>query len=144
MTSTSTSPARSASPAERRSAFRPILILLSAFVGVSTVMEVLLAALTVSGVDVAIAIWIRCSLVLASSVLLLLFGIGAARGSRSSWVRLSIVAPVVVVAVIVIVSIPGFLPDWVRIQQALCGLLVLPVAILAVLPRTRALFPRKR
>jgi hypothetical protein len=58
-------------------------------------------------------------------------------------VRLCIVSPIVVAAIIVIVSIPGFLPDWVRIEQAVCGILVLPVAILVNLPRTRALFPAR-
>ena len=38
-------------------------------------------------------------------------------------------------------SIPGFLPDWVRLEQAVCGALLLPVAIIVTLPRTRALFP---
>ena len=63
-----------------------------------------------------------------------------ARGSRSAWRRLRIIAPIVVVAVIVIVSIPGFLPDWVRLEQAVCGALVLPAAIILNLPRTRSLF----
>lgn len=124
-----------------RAAFRPILILLTAFLSVSVAMEAALIVQSASGGDVATAVWIRCSLVLGSAVVLLLIARSAARGSRSSWLRLAIIAPVVVVAVIVIVSIPGFLPDWVRIEQAVCGALVLPAAILAALPRTRALFP---
>ncbi|GAA0424150.1 hypothetical protein [Leifsonia naganoensis] len=124
-----------------RAAFRPILVLLTAFLAVSVAMEAALIVQSTSGGDVAIAVWIRCSLVLGSAVVLLLIARSAARGSRSSWLRLVIIAPVVVAAVIVIVSIPGFLPDWVRIEQAACGALVLPAAILAALPRTRALFP---
>ncbi len=127
----------------RRAAFRPVLALLWSFVGLSAAMVTFLAVLTAVGVGVDIAIWIRCSIVLASSVLLLVFGIGAARGSRNALLRLRIVAPIIVAAVIVIVAIPGFLPGWVRIEQAVCGLLVLPVAIIANLPRTRALVPAK-
>ena len=127
----------------RRAAFRPVLVLLWSFVALSAAMVAFLAVLTTVGVGVDIAIWIRCSIVLGSAIVLLLFGIGAARGSRNALLRLRIVAPVVVAAVVVIVSIPGFLPDWVRIEQAVCGLLVLPVAIIANLPRTRALVPAK-
>jgi hypothetical protein len=123
--------------------FRPVLVLLTLFLGVSVAMLAALAVLTATGSPQDIAIWIRCSFVLASSVLLLLFAVSAARGSRAAWIRLRIVAPIVVVAVIVIVAIPGFLPDWVRLEQALCGALVLPVAILANLPRARALYARK-
>jgi len=129
--------------AARLAAFRPILVLLSAFVLVSAAMEAVLIVETVNGNRMDVAIWIRCSLVLGSSIVLLLLGVFAARGSRPAWRRLSIIAPVVVIAVIVIVSIPGFLPDWVRLEQAVCGLLVLPVAILLNLPRTRALFAER-
>jgi hypothetical protein len=126
--------------AARRTAFRPVLILLWSFVGLSAAMVVFLAVLSAVGIGVDTAIWVRCSIVLGSSIVLLVFGIGAARGSRNALLRLRIVAPVVVAAVIVIVSIPGFLPGWVRVEQAVCGLIVLPVAIIANLPRTRALF----
>jgi hypothetical protein len=128
--------------AVRALAFRPILILLAAFTVVSCAMEAVLITQSTTGLDVDAAIWIRCSLVFASSVTLLLIALSAARGSRNAWIRLRIISAVVVVAVIVIVAIPGFLPDWVRIEQAVCGALVLPVAILLNLPRFSALFPK--
>jgi hypothetical protein len=124
----------------RPSIFRPVLVLLSGFLLVSVAMEAVLIVETLNGNAMDIAIWIRCSLVLGSSIVLLLLARFAARGSRPAWRRLSIIAPIVVIAVIVIVSIPGFLPDWVRVEQAVCGLLVLPVAIVLNLPRTRAHF----
>lgn len=127
----------------RRAAFRPVLILLWSFVGLSAAMVAFLGVLSAAGVGVDTAVWVRCSIVLGSAIVLLIFGIGAARGSRNALLRLRIVAPIVVAAVVVIVSIPGFLPDWVRVEQAVCGALVLPVAIIANLPRTRALVPAK-
>jgi hypothetical protein len=132
------------SDAARRAAFRPVLILLTAFLVVCVAMLAVLVVLTTTGVGVDTTVWVRCSLVFGSAVVLLLFGAGAARGSRNAWVRLRIVSPIVVIAVVVIVSIPGFLPDWVRVEQAVCGALVLPVAIIANLPRTSALFSRGR
>jgi hypothetical protein len=144
MTDTLTpSPAEVALAGARRATFRPMLVLLAGFLAVSTAMEAVLVVQSATGTIVDSAIWIRCSLVLASSVVLLAIAAAAARGSRGAWRRLRIISPIVVVAVIVIVSIPGFLPDWVRLEQAVCGALVLPVAILVNLPRMGALFPRK-
>lgn len=127
--------------AARRAIFRPMLVLLGGLIAVSAAMVSVLAVLSRSGAAIDPAIWIRCSIVLGSSIVLLLIAISAAGGSRSAWLRLRIVSAVVVIAVAVIASIPGFLPVWVRIEQGLCGALVLPVAILVSLPRVRAVFP---
>jgi hypothetical protein len=125
-----------------RSRFRPVLVLLAAFLLVSAAMEAVLITRSVSGTAVDGSVWVRCSLVLASAITVLLLAIAAARGSRLAWIRARIIAPVVVIAVVVIVSIPGFLPDWVRIEQGVCGLLVLPAAIILNLRGTSALFPK--
>lgn len=127
--------------AARRAAFRSSVAFAAAFLAVSAAMAAFLAIATALGDGIDIAIWIRCTLVLGSAILLLLSAMGARRGSRSAWTRLRIISPIVLVAVIVIVSIPGFLPGWVRIEQAVCGLLVLPVAITSNLRRTSAHFP---
>ncbi|GAB3615243.1 hypothetical protein GCM10027415_35830 [Humibacter ginsengisoli] len=142
MTNTDSLPFRIDIPALRRAAFRPVLLLFTGFLVVSAAMIAVLVAMSVGGASIESAIWIRCSLVLASAVVLLLIGASAARGSRAAWIRLRIITPIVVIAVIVIVSIPGFLPDWVRVEQAVCGLLVLPAVILVNLPRMGRLFPK--
>lgn len=126
----------------RRAAFRPVLLLSAAFVAVSAAMIAYLGVASATGLGFDTAIWIRCSLVLASAIVVLAIALSAARGSRGAWVRLRIVSPIIVAAVVVIVSIPGFLPDWVRVEQAVCGLLLLPVAILVNLPRMGAHFPK--
>jgi hypothetical protein len=128
--------------AARRDRFRPFLVLLAGFVAVSVAMELVIVVQSVLGIAVDGAIWSRCSAVLASSIVLLALTVGAARGSRAAWRRVRIISPIVVLAVVVIVSIPGFLPDWVRLEQGVCGGLVVPVAILVNLPRTGALFPK--
>ena len=141
---TSSSPGISSSPGTTvadRTVFRPVLILLAGFLVVSAVMEVVLIALSATGGPIDSTVWTRCSLVLGSSIILLLFAFRAARGSRSYWLRVRIISPIVVTAVVVVVSIPGFLPDWVRVEQGVCGVLVLAAAILVNLPRARAHFP---
>lgn len=125
----------------RRTAFRPVLILLAGFLVVSAAMEAVLIVLSATKGAIDSTIWTRCSLVLGSSIVLLLFAVRAARGSRRSWLRVRIISPIVVTAVVVVVSIPGFLPDWVRVEQGVCGALVLGAAILVNLPRARAHFP---
>ncbi|GAB6859705.1 hypothetical protein [Microbacterium xylanilyticum] len=138
-----TSSSVSSSAHARRAAFRPVILLSWAFVAVSAAMVAFLGIASAFGAGFESAIWIRCSLVLASAVVVLAIAVTAARGSRGAWVRLRIVSPIIVAAVVVIVSIPGFLPDWVRVEQAVCGLLLLPVAVLVNLPRMRALFAPK-
>jgi hypothetical protein len=124
-----------------RDRFRPLLALLAGFLLVSAAMEAVLIVQSAAGTSLDGAVWTRCSLVLASSIVRLLLTIAASRGSRNAWIRARIITLIVVVAVIVIVSIPGFLPDWVRIEQGVCGALVLPVAIMLNLPSTAALYP---
>ncbi|BCJ35164.1 hypothetical protein Athai_26670 [Actinocatenispora thailandica] len=76
------------------------------------------------------ASWVRASIVLVTAVLMFLFARGAVRGSRRAWLRLRIVSAVMLVAIAVIVSLPGFLPLWLRLEQGLCGLLLLAVVVL--------------
>ncbi len=138
----SLSHSRTGADLARRTAFRPVLILLAGFLVVSAVMEAVLIVLTTTRGAIDSAVWTRCSLVLGSSIILLLFAVRAARGARRSWLRVRIISPIVVTAVVVVVAIPGFLPDWVRLEQGVCGALVLGVVILVNRPRARALFPR--
>ncbi|MGA0567710.1 hypothetical protein ACO2Q7_10275 [Rathayibacter sp. KR2-224] len=126
----------------RRAAFRPVLALLTVLLVLSAAMIAFIAVLAVFGVGVDAAVWIRGSFVLASAIVLLLIARVAAKGSRAALVRLRIIMPIVLAAVIVIVSIPGLLPDWARLEQAVCGALVLPAVILIYLPRLSALYPK--
>ena len=82
---TETHTIRPAAATSRRALFRPILVLLWCFLTVSAAMIAFLAVLASVGVGVDIAVWIRSSFVLASSVVLLLLGVFAARGSRAPW-----------------------------------------------------------
>jgi len=128
--------------AARRAAFRPVFALTTAFLALSAALIAFVIVLTSIGIPFDLAIWIRGGFVLARGVLLLLFARIAASGSRAALVRLRIVSPIVLAALIVIVSIPGFLPAWMRVEQAVCAVILLPMVILIFLPRTSALFPK--
>ena len=83
------------------------------------------------------AFFVGGQLMLAATVVLLLLAVAAARGSRRAWVRIRVISVVGVIAVAVIVSIPGFLPPWVDLEQGVCGALLLPVTPCAPCIRSR-------
>ena len=77
------------------------------------------------------AAFVRTPLVALSALALWLIARRAAKGHAGSYRRLRIISIVVLVAIVVIVALPGFLPVWLRIEQAVCGLIMLAVVILA-------------
>ncbi len=68
------------------------------------------------------------------------FAVGAARGSKRSYLRLRLASGIMIVAIAVIISLPGTFPFWLKIEQAACGLLLLGVAIIANGKRVRSTF----
>jgi hypothetical protein len=50
---------------------------------------------------------------------------------RRAYLRLRIVSTVMLVAIAVILAIPGDFPLWLKVEQAICGLLLLGVVIKA-------------
>ena len=86
------------------------------------------------------AVWVRGSIVAATSLLMFAFASRAVRGSRGGWLRLRIVAAVMLVAIVVIVALPGPFPVWMKVQQSVCGLLLLGVLTLANARAVRSAF----
>ncbi len=77
------------------------------------------------------AAWVRTPLVALSAFALWLIARRAAKGHAGSYRRLRIISIVVLGAIVVIVSLPGLLPLWLRVEQGACGLIMLAVVILA-------------
>ncbi|WP_020499046.1 hypothetical protein [Sciscionella marina] len=88
------------------------------------------------------AVWIRTIIVALTGALMLSFAVSAARGSARSYLRLRISSGVMVVVIAVILALPGFLPLWVKIEQGICGLLLLGVVVLINGKRVRASFAK--
>ncbi|GAB3876309.1 hypothetical protein ACFQ1S_07980 [Kibdelosporangium lantanae] len=102
-----------------------------------------LAAIVVFRNDSAIvndAVWTRAIIVTLSAVLTFAFTSRAAKGSRKGYLRLRIVSAVMVVAIAVIIALPGLFPMWMRIEQGVCGLLLLAVVVVVNGRRVRATF----
>jgi hypothetical protein len=86
------------------------------------------------------AVWTRGTIVAATSLLLLSFAVRAARGSRKAFLRMRITSAAMVVAIAVIISLPGTFPVWLKIEQAVCGLILLGVVAVVNGKHLRSLF----
>lgn len=109
---------------------RAFSIVKALLVGYLAVSVLTLAAIVLLRNDASVvnpAVWIRGTIVAASSVLTLAFAAGAARGSRGAYRRLRIITAVMPVAIVVIIALPGTFPLWMKVEQAVCGVLLLGV-----------------
>jgi hypothetical protein len=75
------------------------------------------------------AVWVRTSIVAATALLMMSFVVRAGRGSARAFRRLRLVSAIMLVAIVVILAIPGSFPLWLKIEQAVCGLLLLGVVL---------------
>ncbi|RFU37708.1 hypothetical protein DZF91_31455 [Actinomadura logoneensis] len=111
-------------------AFRRIKVLVGVYAVISVLTFAGLVAYRNSS-SVTQPVWIRVSIVAASSLILFALTLRAARGSRGAFRRLRVLSAVMLAAIVVIVSLPGMFPVWMRIEQAVCGLLLLGVVVVA-------------
>lgn len=125
-----------------RKALRGTKLLVGAYLTLSVLTLAAIAALRGDPAIVTDAVWVRGTLVVASALLTLSFTTRAARGSRKAFLRLRIVSGVMLVAIVVIVALPGTFPVWLKIEQGVCGLLLLGVAILVNGRHLRSQFSR--
>lgn len=86
------------------------------------------------------AVWVRGTIVVGSSVLMFLFVARTIRGSRPAYRRVRVLAAVMVVAIAVIVALPGTFPAWMKIDQVVCGVILLGVNLLVNGRHMRARF----
>ena len=119
---------------------RTVLLLAGGYAALSVLTLVAIVLFRNDHAMVTAAVWVRATIVVASSLLTFAFARSAARGNRRGFLRLRIVSAVMLVAVAVIVVLPGLFPLWLRIEQAVCGLLLLGITVLAARRATRAHF----
>ncbi|WP_307793388.1 hypothetical protein [Amycolatopsis sp. MtRt-6] len=88
------------------------------------------------------AVWIRGSIVAVTAFLMLSFASGAAKGNPRALLRLRLVSAIMVVVIAVIIALPGGFPTWMKIEQAVCGVLLLGVVGIANGKRVRSAFSK--
>jgi hypothetical protein len=126
--------------ARTQSALRRVVLLVGAYLGLSVLTVVAIVLLRDHRADVNSAVWTRGIIVAAVALLTFAFTVRAARGSSRAYLRLRIVSAIQVVAIAVIVSLPGTFPLWLKVEQASCGLLLLGVVLIANGKQLRSVF----
>ncbi|WP_327297841.1 hypothetical protein [Streptomyces sp. NBC_01197] len=118
---------RSLEQPRTKETFRRIKLLVGTYLGLSVLTLLAVVLLRNDHAAVNSAVWIRGSIVAVSSVLLYAFAVRAARGARGAWRRLTVISSVMVAVIVVIVALPGGFPEWMKIEQGVCGLLLIGV-----------------
>ncbi len=127
-------------PPQAPAPFRRVKMLVGSYLTVSAVTFVAIVLLRNHTAVVDSAVWIRGTVVVASAAAMLMFTVGAARGSRRMYLRLRIVSAIMVAAIAVIAAMPGILPMWMRIEQGVCGVILIGVVALVNSRPVRSLF----
>jgi hypothetical protein len=123
---------------------RNVRLLVGTYLTISVLTVVAIILLRDNTSMVNAAVWTRGTIVVASALLTTAFAARAARGSRRAFLRLRIVSAVMVVAIAAIISIPGTFPVWMKIEQGVCGLVLVGVVVLVNGRRMRSLFAAGR
>ena len=123
-----------------RMALRTVKLLVGCHLGISVLTLVAIILLRSHPTLVTPAVWTRATIVVATALAMTTFAAGTARGTSRAYLRLRIVSAVMVVAIAVIVTLPGTLPLWMKIEQGSCGLLLIGVVFLVNGKHMRSLF----
>lgn len=123
-----------------QTALRPVQLLVGGYLALSLLTLAAIAVLRNNTAAVNSAVWTRGTIVAISAVLLFTFTTRAARGFRRPFLRLRIVSAIMVTAIVIIIALPGPFPVWMKIEQGICGLILLVVVVLVNRPRVRSLF----
>jgi hypothetical protein len=123
-----------------QSAFSRVRLLVSTYVGVGVLTLVVVFLLRHNASAVNSAVWIRTVVVAASALLMLGFVVRAAHGASRAYLRLRLVSAIMVVAIVVIIALPGTFPLWLKIEQGVCGLILIGVVTIVNGRPMRALF----
>ncbi|WP_433445431.1 hypothetical protein [Nonomuraea sp. CA-141351] len=118
-------------------------LLAGGYLGISVLTLVAVVLLRDDPSVVNDAVWVRGTIVVVSALMTFAFAVGTSRGSRRAYLRLRIISAVMVVAIVVIIALPGLFPVWMKIEQGVCGLVLLGVVAIANGRHLRSLFATK-
>ncbi len=113
-----------------QTALRSTKLLVGGYLAISVLTLVAIVLLRNHAAMVNSAVWIHGIIVAVSALLLFTFTARAAGGSRRAYLRLRIASASMVVAIAVIIALPGTFPLWMKIEQGACGLLLIGVVVI--------------
>lgn len=111
-------------------AFGRVKLLVGGYLGISVLTLVAVVLLRNNTAIVTPAVWVRGTIVAASALLTTSFAGQMAHGSRGGYLRLRLVSAIMLVAIVAIIALPDPFPLWMKIEQGVCGLLLLGVVVL--------------
>ncbi|MEW1751523.1 hypothetical protein ACIQU1_24515 [Streptomyces angustmyceticus] len=123
-----------------RQALRSTKLLVGCYAGLSALTLCAIFVLRHHPDLVTDAVWVRAVIVVATSLLMTSFAVRTARGHRRSYLRLRLASAVMPAAIAVIIALPGGFPTWLKLEQGVCGVLLLGVVMIVNGRRLRAAF----
>jgi len=121
-------------------AFRTIKFIATGYVCINILALAAIFLLRNKTALVTSTVWTRGTILACTSLLLLFFVNQLTRGSRQGWVRVRIISLLLFVSVLILLVIPGILPLWMKLEQAICGLLLLGLIIVTNSRHIRSIF----
>ena len=128
---------------QSQAAFRTVKLLVGSYLGISVLTLVAAILLRENSAIAPIAVLVRGTIVVGNALINLLFAARMSRGSRIGYRLLRLSSAAMVVAIAVIIAIPGDFPVWFKIEQGCCGLLLLSVVIVAFSKPVGSVFASK-
>jgi hypothetical protein len=123
-----------------RTDLRTVAVLVAVYLAVSVATLIAIAVMRDNPAIVNTAAWIRGGFAVGNGIVLTLLAIRARAGAPRAFFRLRLVSAIILVAIAVIVAIPGTFPLWMKIEQGVCGALLVVVVILVNSRRLRGHF----
>ena len=126
--------------ARNQAALRTVTALVGTYLAISALTLIAIVILRNNPAIVTTAVWIRGSIVVASAALMFVFARRAAAGAPRAFLRVRLISAIMLVAIVVIIALPGTFPLWMKLEQGVCGALLLVVVILVNGRRPRSFF----
>ncbi|QTZ93541.1 hypothetical protein [Streptomyces auratus] len=123
-----------------RQAFRSTELLVGCYAALSALTLVPIILLRHHPDLVTDAVWVRASIVVATSLLMVSFAVRTSRGHSRSYLRLRLASGIMLAAIAVILAMPGAFPLWLKAEQGVCGVLLLGVVVIVNGTRMRSAF----
>ena len=124
-------------------AFRSTKLLVGGYTSISVLTLVAVVVLRNHATVVNSAVWTHGTIVAVSALMLFTFTVRAASGARRAYLRLRIASAAMVVAIAVIIALPGTFPLWMKVDQGICGLVLTGVVAIVNGRHMRSLFAAK-
>jgi hypothetical protein len=122
------------------SAMRMVKLLVGTYLGLCVLTLAAIIFFRNNAAIVTIPVWVRGIIITASALLTVLFTAQTARGSSSGYLRLRLVSAIMCVAIVTLIMLPGLFPLWMKIEQGVCGLLLLGIVVIVNGKQLRSIF----